>query len=382
MSPSHAPSPSDFVISPVEDSRGLQQFIDLPYRLYRGDPNWVAPLRSEQKAQYDPLKNPMLKHCAYTLFLAIRAGRVIGRISAFTDHLALQHWQQPIGLFGSFECINDPAVAHALLNAARDWLQRKGMTTMRGPWSFASQEWGLVVEGFEPPPVILAPYNPPWYNDLLTSYGMVKANDLLVYVIDAREHYTVPERILTLTDKVRQRYRVRIRQVNMQRLEEDVLTITRLANLSISDNWGFYPVTDEEARAMARDMKQIVHPRAILIAEEEESGSPIGFAMSLPDVNLVLKGLNGRLLPFGWLKMLLRLPHLSGYRMWALGVIPEYQGKAIDTLLYRATYEAIFSADMHLEINYVLEDNERMNNAIHKLGARDLRRYRVYETPI
>jgi len=382
MSPSPAPSPSDFVISPVEDSRGLQQFIDLPYQLYRGDPNWVAPLRSEQKAQYDPLKNPMLKHCEYTLFLAVRAGRVIGRISAFIDHLALQHWKQPIGLFGSFECINDPAVAHALLNAARGWLQKKGMTTMRGPWSFASQEWGLVVEGFEPPPVILAPYNPPWYNDLLTSFGMAKANDLLVYVIDAREHYTVPERILTLTDKVCQRYRVRIRPVNMQRLEEDVLTITRLANLSISDNWGFYPVTDEEARAMARDMKQIVHPRAILIAEEEESGRPIGFAMSLPDVNLVLKGLNGRLLPFGWLKMLLRLPRLSGYRMWALGVIPEYQGKAIDTLLYRATYEAIFSADMRLEINYVLEDNERMNNAIHKLGARDLRRYRVYEMPV
>jgi len=324
----------------------------------------------------------MLKHCEYTLFLAVRAGRVIGRISAFIDRLALEHWQQPIGLFGSFECINDHEVAHTLLNAARDWLGTKGMTAMRGPWSFASQEWGLVVEGFTPPPVILAPYNPPWYNDLLTSFGMLKANDLLVYVIDAREHYTVPERILTLTDKVRQRYRVRIRPVNMQQLEDDVLTITRLANVSISDNWGFYPVTDEEARAMARDMRQIVHPRAILIAEEEESGRPIGFAMSLPDANLVLKGLNGRLLPFGWLKMLLRLPRLTGYRMWALGVIPEYQGKAIDTLLYRATYETIYSDHMRLEINYVLEDNERMNNAIHKLGARDLRRYRVYQMPI
>lgn len=382
MSPIPAPSRSDIVITRVDDSRTLQQFIDLPYQLYKNDPNWVAPLRSEQKAQYDPVKNPMLKHCEYTLFLAVRAGSVVGRISAFIDRLALEHWQQPIGLFGSFECVHDQEVAHALLNAARDWLCTKGMTTMRGPWSFASQEWGLVVEGFTPPPVILAPYNPPWYNDLLTSFGLLKANDLLVYVIDAREHYTVPERILTLTDKVRQRYRVRIRPVNMHQLEEDVLTITRLANVSISDNWGFYPVTDEEARAMARDMRQIVHPRAILIAEEEESGRPIGFAMSLPDANLVLKGLNGRLLPFGWLKMLLRLPRLTGYRMWALGVIPEYQGKAIDTLLYRATYEAIYSDRMRLEINYVLEDNERMNNAIHKLGARDLRRYRVYEMSI
>lgn len=369
-------------ILPVTDQKGLQAFINLPYQLYRNDRNWVPPLRSEQRAQFDPVKNPMLQHCEYSLFLASRAGRVIGRISAFIDHLALEHWQQPIGLFGSFECLNDPEAAAALLNAARDWLQSKGMTSMRGPWSFASQEWGLVVEGFEPPPVILAPYNPPYYNDLLSTFGLVKANDLLVYVIDARDRYEVPPRILTLTDKVRQRYRVRVRPVNMQRLEEDVLTITRLANESISDNWGFYPVTEEEARAMARDMRQIVHPRAILIAEEEATGRPIGFAMSLPDVNQILRGLNGRLLPFGWLKLLLRLPRLTTYRMWALGVIPEYHGRAIDTLLYRATYDAIYSDQLRLEINYVLEDNDRMNNALHKLGVKDLRRYRVYEMPI
>jgi ribosomal protein S18 acetylase RimI-like enzyme len=167
----------------------------------------------------------------------------------------------------------------------------------------------------------------------------------------------------------------------MKRLEEDVLTITRLANESISDNWGFYPVTEEEARAMARDMKQIVNPAAILIAEDE-NGLAIGFAMSLPDVNQVLKGLNGRLLPLGIFKMLFKLPRLNQYRMWALGVIPEWQGRAIDTLLYRATYEAIYSDGLRLEINYVLEDNDRMNNAITKLGARYLRRYRVYEMGI
>lgn len=366
----------------MTNRRDLQAFIDLPYQLYQYDKCWIPPLRSEQKTQYNAAKNPMLKHCTYALFLARQNGGVIGRISAFVDHLALEHWQQPIGLFGSFECINDNATAHGLLSAARDWLRMQGMHVMRGPWSFASQEWGLVVEGFEPEPVILAPYNPAYYNELLSAFGMVKANDLLVYVIDAREGYTVPERILLLTDKVRQRYKVRVRPVNMRRLEEDVVTITRLANESISDNWGFYPVTDEEARAMARDMKQIVHPRAILIAEEESSGRPIGFAMSLPDVNLLLKGLNGRLFPFGWLKLLLGLPRLTQYRMWALGVIPEYQGRAIDTLLYQAMHEAIYSDRLRLEINYVLEDNDRMNNALHKLGVKPLRRYRVYELPV
>lgn len=368
-------------ITPVTGKHDLKEFIDLPYQLYRADRTWIPPLRSEQRAQYKPESNPMLKHCEYQLFLARQQGRVVGRISAFVDLLALEHWQLPIGLFGSFECINDPDAAISLLDAAREWLRAKGMTAMRGPWSFASQEWGLVVDGYEPEPVILAPYNPPYYNTLLTDFGLAKVKDLLVYVIDSRENYVVPERILQLTDKVRQRYRVSVRPVNMKRLEEDVLTITRLANESISDNWGFYPVTEEEARAMARDMKQIVNPAAILIAEDE-NGLEIGFAMSLPDVNQVLKGLNGRLLPLGIFKMLFKLPRLKQYRMWALGVIPEWQGRAIDTLLYRATYEAIYSNELRLEINYVLEDNDRMNNAITKLGARYLRRYRVYEMGI
>ena len=365
----------------VQSSQDLKTFIELPYQLYKEDPVWVAPLRSEQQAQFVPEKNPMLNHCTYALFLAVENGKAVGRISAFLDHLALDHWKQPVGLFGSFECVNDPAVSSALLAAARTWLQSKGMKSMRGPWSFASQEWGMVVEGFESSPVILAPYNPPYYNDLAISFGLSKVEDLMVYLLDANEGYQIPERYLTLTDKVQKRYGVKVRPVNMKNLEEDVVTIVNLANVSICDNWGFYPVTDEEGRRMAMDLKQIINPKAVLIAETED-GKPIGFAMTLPDVNVILKGLNGRLLPFGWLKMLLGLPRLTQYRMWALGVIPEYQGKAIDTLLYRATYEAIYNHKIRLEINYVLEDNDRMNNAIYKLGGRIIRRYRVYEMPI
>jgi GNAT superfamily N-acetyltransferase len=323
----------------------------------------------------------MLNHCTYALFLAVESGQCVGRISAFMDHLALDHWKQPIGLFGSFECVEDDAVSTALLNAARDWLRAKGMTSMRGPWSFASQEWGLVVEGFTPSPVILAPYNPPYYNGFLNQFGLAKAKDLLVYVIDASEGYQIPARILELTEKVEKRYNVGVRPVNMRNLENDVVTILNLANESISDNWWFYPVTEEEARVLAHDLRQIIKPQAVLIAETA-AGRPIGFAMTLPDVNVILKGLNGSLLPFGWLKLLTQLPRLNQYRMWALGVIPEYQGKAIDTLLYRATYEAIYTDKIRLEINYVLEDNDRMNNALMKLGVKPLRRYRVYGMPI
>ncbi|HCS39205.1 MAG TPA: hypothetical protein DIW44_06440 [Anaerolineaceae bacterium] len=365
----------------VNTPQELKAFINLPYEHYHNDPVWVAPLRSEQAGQYVPEKNPMLQHCEYVLYLAKKEGKIVGRISAFVDRLAVEHWKQPIGLFGSFESSNDPEVADALLNAARAWLKQRGMISMRGPWSFASQEWGLVVEGYEPSPVIMAPYNPPYYNDLLTGFGLQKAEDLMVYVIDANEGYTFPERYLTLTEIVKKRYGVTVREIDMHHIESDVITILDMANVSICDNWGFYPVTKDEAKAMARDLKQIINPKGLLIAENHE-GRPIGFAMTLPDINKVIKGLDGRLLPFGWLKLLTGLPRLRQFRMWALGVIPEYQGKAIDTLLYRATYEKLFSSDLRLEINYVLEGNDRMNNALYKLGVKNLRRYRVYEIPI
>jgi hypothetical protein len=223
-------------IRPVLTPADRKAFSDLPYRLYRRDPNWVAPLRSEQAAQFDPRRNPMLDHCEVQLYLAWQENQVVGRISAFTDRLALEHWKEPIGLFGSFEAIPDPAVANALLEAARDWLRRRGMNRMRGSWSFASQEWGMVVEGFTPPPMLLAPYNPPWYNQRLEDFGLRKAKDLLVYYIDGAEGYQIPERYLTLSDKIQKRYGVTVRAVDMKNLERDVLTIVDLANRSICDN--------------------------------------------------------------------------------------------------------------------------------------------------
>ncbi len=368
-------------IKVVETPRQLKEFIDLPYSLYKDDPNWVPPLRSEQKNQFITRKNPMLEHCRYQLFLLYQNDRVAGRIAAFTDQLALETWKQPIGLFGSFECINDQEAAYLLLESAKKWNQAQGMKWMRGPWSFASQEWGLVIEGYSPPPVILAPYNPPYYNDFLSNFGFLKAKDLMVYVIDAGEGYQVPDKYLQLTDRIEKRFQVKVRSVDMANLEQEVMIIMEIANRSIADNWGFYPVTQAESRAMAHDLKQIINPKAVLIAENKD-GKPVGFAISLPDVNLLLKKFNGRLFPFNWLWLLLGLKKVNQYRMWALGVIPEYQGKAIDTLLYKSTYEAIYNPTVRVEINYVLEDNQRMNNALMNLGVKPLRRYRVYEMAI
>jgi len=362
----------------VTSHRDLLQFIEIPYRLYHHDPFWVAPLRSEQRAQFDHRRNPMLEHCEVALFILDDGGTPVGRISAFIDRLAVEHWRAPIGLFGSYECAVRGEGPRLLVGAAEAWLRAHQMEAMRGPWSFASQEWGLVVEGFEPAPVIMAPYNPPEYNDDLLDCGLAKARDLLVYLADIAEGYHFPERYLVATDSVQQRYGVRIRALDLAHLERDVSLLMELSNQSLSDNWGYYPVTPAETAQLARDLRQIIEPAAVLIAESP-AGEPIGFAIALPDINLLLRGLNGRLFPLGLWRMATGLGKLRQFRMWALGVVPAYQGKAVDALLYRRLYEALQPRQVRMEINYVLEDNVRMNNALLALGVSPLRRYRVYE---
>jgi GNAT superfamily N-acetyltransferase len=368
-------------IKSVDTVKALNEFMWLPYQIYRNDPIWVEPLRSEVRSQFDKKKNPLLDHCEYQLFLLMDGDRVIGRIAAFIDSLAIDYWKEKVGLFGYYECPRDKDAAHALLSAARDWLCGKGMTSMRGPWSFVSQEWGAVVEGFKPSPVIMSPYNPPFYNDQYLAYGLDKIKDLLVYYIDAREGYQIPDRIMTLTDTVAKRYGISCRPMDIDHFDRDVEAFIEMSNQSLADNWGFSPVTEAEVQAMAQDLKSILHPKAVIFAEDSQ-GNPIGFAVALPDVNMLIKGLKGRLFPFGWLKLLRGLHRLKQYRMFALGVIPEYHGKGIDSLIYRALYESCFSADLRMEINYVLENNGPMNNAILKLGAKPLRRYRIYEMGI
>jgi len=368
-------------IRPVEAPRDLSAFIELPYRLYRDDPVWVPPLRGEQRSQFDVKRNPFLEHCEWRLFLAEEQGKVVGRVAAFVDRLANEAWKEQVGLFGYFECFPSPETARLLLETARDWLRTRGCTAMRGPWTFVSQDWGMVVEGFSPSPVIMAPYNPPRYNDYLLGFGLRKVKDLLCWYVSAAEGYDIPERIKRLTDAVARRYGVRVRQIDMSRYDQEVETVIEVSNASLADNWGYSPVTEAEVRAMARDLKPVLQPKGVLIAEDG-SGRPVGFAITLPDVNTLLKGLNGRMLPFGFLKLLYGIPRLRRYRMFALGVIPEYHARAVDSLLYRALYESLYTPDVWMEINYVLEDNWNMVNAINKLEAKPLRRYRVYEMPI
>ena len=365
----------------VASASELKKFVKLPYHLYRHDETWVPPLLSEVYAQFDPDRNPTLDHCEYSLFLLEHEKQIIGRIATFTDSVALEAWKEPVGLFGYYECIDDHKASAMLLDSAASWLREKGMKYMRGPWSFVSEEWGQVIEGFKPSPVVMSPYNPEYYVDHLVSYGLKKIKDLLVYYISAREGYAIPERILTLTDDVAHRFGVHTRQLDMKDYNSEVERVIELSNRSLINNWGYTSVSIEEARAIAKDLKPILQSKGVIFAEDRDN-NPIGFAIAIPDVNTLIKGMKGHLLPFNWLKLLTGLPRLKSYRLFALGVLPEYHGKGIDSLIYRALYETLYNPDLWLEINYVLEDNAPMNNAIIKLDAKPLRRYRIYQKAI
>jgi GNAT superfamily N-acetyltransferase len=370
------------LVRPVKGGRDFEAFLRLPWKIYRDDGLWVPPLKASARKELKPRTNPFLMHCEYQLFLLEREGETVGRIAALIDRLAVEAWGRDIGMFAYFECPpDDREGATALLDAARDWLLERGMKVMRGPWSFLSQEWGLVVEGFEPEPVVMAPYNPPGYAALLEAFGLRKAKDLLCWELSVPDGYVIPERILTLTDAIASRYGLSVRPIDLSRFEEEVELFARLSLTTLESNWGISPITDEEIAALAKDLKPVLRPDCVLFARDAK-GRDVGFALSIPDINVILKKTRGRLLPFGWARLVWGLPRLRRYRMFALGVAKDYQGRGVDALLYRAMWERMAESDVTMEINYVLEDNAPMVNAITKLGARPSRRYRVYEAEI
>ena len=267
-----------------------------------------------------------------------------------------------------------------LLDTAQKWLKEQGMQTMRGPWSFASQDIGFVYEGVDIPPVVLSSYNFPYYNNQIVEFGMAKAKDLLVYSFDAKKGYKIPHRFLKYTESLIRICGVTVRPINMKNLEEDARIIVRLSNESLKNNWGYYPIDEMETRQMAADMKMIVQPELILIAEV--AGEPIGYIFALPDVNHLLKNLKGTLFPLGIFKLLWGIKRLNRYRIWALGILPHYQKKGVSILLIQKLYELLAPRGSYVEANWILEDNWLMNNTLIKLKAEPIKKYRIYEKPI
>jgi hypothetical protein len=365
-------------------SRGERRaFVRLPWRLYRGDALWVPPLRSAVERGLDPTRNPFYQHAERRLYLAWRDGRPVGRIAAIVNRLHNELHQDRLGFWGYFESENDPEAARALLDCAAADLRQHGMTQMIGPMSPSiNGECGILVEGFDRPPVILMPYNPSYYDSLVTQAGHQKAKDLLAFLVlpaNVADDLESMQRLERLCAVVRRRHpTLRVRTLDMRNYEADVVMIGHLSNAARTNNWGFVPVTDDELRAMARDMRRVADPETVLIAEVE--GKAVACMVNLPDVNPVLRKLNGRLLPFGWLRLLWGRRSVRGMRIFDTAVPEEYRRLGATPLLF---LEMIRSGQRrgytYAELSWVAENNlasiQTTESALH---PRLYKRYRVY----
>jgi GNAT superfamily N-acetyltransferase len=369
-------------VAPVATKADLEAFIRLPWRLYRGNPNWCPPLLLLQRQLFSPKHNAFYQHADVQLFLARRAGQPVGRISAHIDHEHNRFHGERTGFFGFFESEDDPGVAGALLSTAEEWLRARGMEQVRGPMNFSTNgEVGFLLEGFDSPPVIMMPYTPPYYLRLVEGCGYHKAKDL--YAWYWRMQPVPAGAPARMVEELKARPEVKVRWAQKSRFKAEVRTILDLYNDAWSQNWGFVPATEAEAAQMARELKLIADP--YLVPFVEIDGVPAGVALAIPNLNEAIHDLDGKLLPFGWLKLLWRLKvkRLRSGRLLLLGIRKEFRTRRYAGLAYLlcdAVYRgAIAHGYQWGEFSWTLEDNGLINALITKIGAHLYKKYRIYE---
>jgi len=374
----------DVQVSLVATGLEKDRFIRMPWDLYRGDPSWVPPLLMERHDFLDARTNPFFQHAEVVLFLATRDGKPVGRIAAVEDRAYNAFHQSKVAAFGLFESVDDPGVAAALFAAARNWARWRGLGSMIGPLSLSTNhECGLLVDGFDGAPYVMMPYNPRYYADLFDACGLVKAKDL--YAFERSASVPPPERFMRVTEKIRQHAGIVLRTLDMGSFDAEVARIKALYNAAWEKNWGFVPMTDAEFDRLARDLKPIVEPGLILIAEDH--GDPVAFSLTVPDVNQVLRHLDGRLttfgLPIGLAKLLWYKRKIDRVRLMALGIKEGYRRRGLDAVLIVETIQRTgqlgYSGG---EVSWTLEDNELINRAIEACGAKRSHVYRIYETGV
>jgi GNAT superfamily N-acetyltransferase len=365
----------------VNGQKQLDDFIRMPFRLYKGDDKWVAPLVSAEQKMMDPKRNPFYEHAEAAHFMIEKDGQLVGRISAIDNKLHNETQKEKTGFWGYFESENDPAISDALFTAAADWLKKRGLTRMLGPANPSLNDpCGLLVEGFEWSPFVLMTYNPRYYLNLVTKAGFTKAMDLLAYILPHQDlDRTRVERVAEI---IRKRTKATIRLVDLSKMEAELQIITDIYNDAWQSNWGFCPMTEAEVHFQAEDMKSILLPEFAYIAEID--GKPVGFAFALPDINRVLKKCNGSLLPFGWFNFLkFRLRKIPVIRIVALGVRKELHSSGLGTLLYQKFFtEGLARGYTAAECSWILETNTLMNSPLVQMGAKAYKRYRIYEKPL
>ncbi len=368
-------------IKRVESKRDLMKFIKMQWKIYEGNPYWVPPLIMDRKKLLDRKKHPFYLHAEMEMFLAYKDGEIVGRIAAIKNDIHNQVHNDKVGFFGFFESINDQAIANALFNAASEWLKSKGLTHMRGPANPSSNdEYGMLIEGFDDSPRFLMPYNHPYYLELCENYGLKKIKDLYAYKLEY-DKITKVKKIYEVQDIVRRRYNLKLTSLNMKDFDNELQKVKYVYNKAWEPNWGFVPMTDEEINAMAKDLKMIVDPDLVLFGEI--NGEVVGFSLTMPDYNQIFKKINGRLFPFGFIRLFTDRKKMTWCRILTLGVIPKYQKKGIDGVFYYEIIERAHKKGIHLgEASWVLEDNEMMNRSALMMQGELYKKYRIYEKEI
>lgn len=329
----------------------------------------------------DEKKNPFYHHAEAAWFVAEENGKVVGRIGAIINHSYNTLHQEKTGWFGFFECYHNQETANDLFQAAEAWLQARGMTRCLGPANPSSNdEFGLLVEGFDRPPVLLMTYNPPYYQELIEAAGYTKEKDLYAYLLSQKTSRT--PKLERVVKGLASRSAITVRSADPKRLDQEIELIKKIYNSAWEKNWGFVPFTDEEIDFMAKDLKQIYDPDLVLFAEL--NGKTVGFALSLPDINQAFaagrRAPRGILnLPIGVFSLLSKRKHIDTVRILTLGVLKPYRGKGIDALLYWETMErALKKGYMFGEASWVLEDNEPMNRAALLMQGQRYKTYRIF----
>ncbi|HSF10373.1 MAG TPA: hypothetical protein VLA60_13240 [Nitrospirales bacterium] len=367
-------------VEPVNDRATLKEFIRLPWKLYRSDPFWIPPLLVERLHTFSP-KNPYFQHAQWQCWIAYQGNEPVGRISAQIDDFHLRRYKDQTGFFGLLEGEPAPKVFQALFHTAEQWLQTHGMKSVRGPFNLSiNQECGLLVEGFDSPPMIMMGHSRPYYSQLVEQNDYVKAQDLLAYRIGI--HFVFPPGVSLFLKKAKTS--MRIRPLRRKYLKEDLAIIKDIYEEAWSENWGYLPFSDAEFSQIGQQLKLLVEDDFVQIAEID--GEPTAMLVAFPNVHEVIRDLNGRLFPWGWLKILWRLKasYPKSGRVALMGVRKRFQSSPMGAAMAYGLIEAVREAGLRkhiqqIETSWILEDNNRMRHILESLGAEQYKTYRIYQ---
>lgn len=367
------------LVKPVEGRRERKTFLHLPWKLYRDDPNWIPPLRQNQKELVGYAKHPFYDDAEVQTFLAYHDGEPVGRIAAILNHAHNRFHKEQRGFFGFFESINDPQVAHGLFNAAREWLAHRDITELRGPTNPSmNYECGLLIEGFHRPPTFMMTYNPPYYADLIEGYGFRKAHDLLAFWSLVEKVFHLDEKLIYITQQAQERFNVEVRPLDKSRFTEEIEMFLDVYNQSLGATWGFVPLSKAEIRHMSAALKHLILPELALSAIVD--GQTVGAVFGIPDYNPRIKEIDGRLFPFGFLTLLNRRRGFDRFRVISANVLPEFQRWGLGLVLLRGLVPKILDSGLkEAEFSWVLESNNLSRRSLEKGGAQLEKVYRIYD---